>query len=1161
MGAQAKRLAGTILALLPSSIIWAQLLGAGAPEPASPPELGGKTTIDLVMVDAEGAPLPLKHGGIVPNSEVVEVDGRRLELGADYTLDYAGGVLYLFRSVSVGRSVRVMYRFDTARAKAPTLGPAMSPQNTLALGFGPGTGFQFGFALAERSAGGSLFRSNVVAFNNATGIAPGLGLKGIAVVSERRRMNSLSLYEPMEEHETGESRRSQAIVQSLSGSFLGAKIEGSLQDIREDFTAFDSFRAAGFAEDRVGQLVKERGLKRTHLDISDLGAGALKLHHGYREVTDEDGRIEWRSMGFDAGPLALQFSRRWVDPEFKRFGDIAEADREWLAKERGLNRETLGMKFATGAVGLQADALKVEDGEGAGVYRRTLAGALGPLQLAMSDQHVESTFSRFGDLRESDAGQLAREQGLRRQNLSLGWKPGEAPASVSYARGVLRTDDGDFASDDVAVAGNGWSLRRSARRSDKGFARMGSMTEPEVQGHLRAIGQMYGLDDAKPNGNDRNAFLGAPGLERDAISGNANLAGVGLAFGRTSISGAEDGATVDRFAWWTRGIEFSYRDQRVGDAFAEQRRLMPLELGQLSNIVGLDRRDWSFEADMGRGRAFAIGSMRAVAPEGEAERSTLAYRDGSLDFRWGRRDVDATFHSVGNLVDPEKDLLSNLRGFAESSLAVKWQPMRSLKLDLDWRDARSEEFDQTRMFRQTAMTWVPDKATEIGIRQHRYRNDDPTNLLVGTRIDLWSLTRDFGRAGKLEMFREERELNGQMGEAPDSVTDALVYTAKLGAKTDLRTEQVRTRFENGEHENIRSNTLSTEITPRTGVSVTETNVDRDGDRKDETKRDYGMWLDFGKGIRLNYGYVRHLREEANGELQSGVSVSPGEFQGVKIEQARYNTQRWDNQRQRSQGAVQLASARPFTLGFLRDAAFDFNVATQRDRDRWEQEHHRFGLSGKVLGAGLSWQYRSVVNPQGDRAIDRGYGLTTDPNGDARFSASLAYKMRTLPDNRSFAIRNYTITARPGPGWELSHQFATNPEVVDGNQLLGSMPQATSASKWRLYYAHGKRQEFGVAWDELINDHTRTVSRVGGLSYTLCADDQGTSPLQLFYGIEESDFGGSRRHLHRYHLRFDQRPGPNQTLSIFAGNVSYILGKADGETTQNWTVRMEYQLRL
>jgi len=200
-----------------------------------------------------------------------------------------------------------------------------------------------------------------------------------------------------------------------------------------------------------------------------------------------------------------------------------------------------------------------------------------------------------------------------------------------------------------------------------------------------------------------------------------------------------------------------------------------------------------------------------------------------------------------------------------------------------------------------------------------------------------------------------------------------------------------------------------------------------------------------------------------------------------------------------------------------------------------------------------------MTPTGDRAIDRLFSFSTDQDPKRALRGSVSYKVRTLPNDQQFMVRNYNLTLRPMNGLELSHQLVTNPEVAKGDAVLGSVTQGTRANTWKLDFTGSDRFKAGLSWQELINEQNKTMSRIGGINFTLFANN--ASPLSLFYGVEQGDLNGERRTAHRYSLRFDQRPGPNQLFSLFVGNLSWQHSRPQDQKVQNWNVRLEYQLRF
>lgn len=1118
--------------------------------------VGGKTSIDLIRV--EGMPsVPLRNGGVVPQSEMLQLDGRLLARGADYSVDYGSGTVYLKVPVKNGQTLRAQYRYDPQQAgvAASTAGFG-APGNVFSLNLAPATSIVLGFGMTERLKDGGMVSSNVYGLKNNFGVGEG-AMKGLFVVSERKKVQSESLYDFQGKQTEIDEGKSQAILQDLSTNLMGGKVTANMQEVGEKFSGYQAFSESGLDDKAVGQLRKEAGLKRYGFGFDKIGLGEVKVSSGYRQIKDNQGAIEWRNYGIEAGPLSLSWTGQKVDAQFGRFRDIAEGDREQLAKEKGLDRQTIQGALSLKGGKAEFQNRMVEDTEGNGIHHRSASLDFGVFKLGYFDQHVESGFKRFSSLRDAEAGQWAKEAGIRRQGHSVEIAPF---AGFKASGSTIRTDAGDYKAADISLGGSGWSLEHAMRSADTGFAAVGSMSDQEVKGNIEAIARMYQSKGLQFRPEDRNWFVQTAGIERSMwrLTGTP-FKQTGFSFERLTLDGAEGGAAVHNAQLTGKGFSVGYRRQEVDKEFAELGKTMDFERARLGTITGMERSDLAMSVQLDANKTLSYGQMKTQALGGDANREAFSYTDKGIQLGYTRRSVDHGFDNVNQLVDPERDLLAMLRGFSQTDLLLKWKPTNKLAIDLNWSDAKSDELDQQRVFRQSSVVWNPDRFTQISYARLDQRSDDPMQLLFGHELERFAISRSFGRLGTLQYSQENKDFDGTQTDQPDSRSQTVAYETKLTEKTAIRTEQTRTQFSNGEQEHVSQNTISTEVTNRTGVSVTETKIARDGDKPDETKRNYGFWWDFGKGMRFSYGYARQLDSTKAGTMSSGVSLTPGEVAGVKVDSATYNTNRWDDARNQSTAAVSLSTIKPIQLGFLQDFTFNVSANTQRDNNAWLQENDRYGFGWRIGSNTFGYQYSSQITPGGDRAIDRLFNFATDQSDKRWLRANISYKVRTLPNDDQVMVRNFTVGVRPTKGLELSHQLQTNPEVAKGDALLGTQVQPTRSNKWKLDYTADEDFKAGLSWEELINEQNKTLTRIGGLNFTFFANNP--SPLTLFYGVEQGDLGGQRRTAHRYSLRYDQRPGPNQLFSMFVGNLSWQHSRAEDQKLQNWNVRVEYQLRF
>jgi hypothetical protein len=1143
-------------------------------------ESGGKVGYDLLRVSADRPGLALRFGQVRRGSETVTFEGRTLRRDVDYTIDYASGTVYLKLPARSGESVTVEYRYDEATGREGTFGVGTAASKAFP-GFtfqmSPGTNLMLGLGLTERLGDGTVLQSDVYGLDTSMSFNGG-GLKGVWLVGERRRAQTSNLFgDAKPASAMVEEGKSHAIVQSLGSNFAGGKVQLDYQDVGAGFGGFQAFQGAGFDSGRIAQLQNERGLKRTSFTASGLGGAALNLGAGLKIVGDDQGSVEWRNyMGKVAG-IDVAWAAQRVSEGFARFSSLAEADRDQLARERGLERQTFAASKAWQGGGLKFDSLKVEDLNATGLYRRSAQLEAPWVKAGFRDQHVQAGFTRFGDLREGDRDQLAREQGLVRQDMSFSLTPkvvldsgqpapegGQPvpettmPLRLDFSKGAVRTDTGDLSAIDLAASLGRFAFEHGRREVDAGFARLGSLTGQELTDH--AARSLRLIDpDAKVQGHDVNAWLNAAGIARTGWRARYDFgAGTTVRAEGADVRGAMDDIDLLLYQFASPKVSVTYRDLDIGAGFTELGRLMPSELQRLGSVAGLEKTDFSLDFRPGPGRSMSYASMRAGDPNGSAFRQVFALADKGLTLSYARRSVDPTFAGLAGLVDPERDRMLGMVGYDQTEAAAAWQVNPALALQAT--DSRMENatLGQSRQFSSSAIRWSLDRLTQFMASRTAYRHTDPEKPLVDQTVEAFSLSRDFGRLGKLTVSEEERNYNGANDTLPDSTRQTVVYEGSVTKSTSVRTEHSRTRYDTGEQETTTSHTLAQALSPRIGVSVTDTQVRRDGERPDEQHRDYGFWVDFGRNIRLNYKSKRDLVGD-QGTLQNEVSVSPGEFQGVKVGSMSYQRLGWDDQRDVHVGNVNLANAKPLDWGWMKDVRFHYAVDSARDRYLWQREKRSMGFGGRIGGFGFGFDYRSQSLPEGDRAIDRQFTVTTDVTGKSKIRGQFRYNLRTLPFDQQVMVRDYSIVAEPWAGWSLTHQLLTNPLQADQNVMLGDAAQPIRSNRWTIGYTRDPSTHVSFGYEEMLNEQNGLQVYATKVGLTLFADNP--SPLYVEYVMGQTNEGNWLRRQHGFNLRFDQRPGPNQTLSFRFGNTNWELARPPDQRPQNWTMRLDYAVRF
>jgi hypothetical protein len=1173
-----KRFSGWVLTAVAVSLAHAQQSGPQAlalgntQDAARPTEIGGTPATDFVVIRASSPGAPLRFGNVVPQSERVELDGKTLRRGTDYAMDYAAGVVYLAVPAKAGSSVTVTYRYSDKPAATTSALPSV--KFNLMPG---GLDMTMGLGLTERTADGRVLNSNNFGFANNFRFAGG-AVSGAYIYSNRERsryQNGLDVGRGTTPGNASQDEgAAQLIVQQFRAGLAGGTVQADYQDVSANFGAFGSASNTGLTAEQIARLQAEKGLTRFGYQASNLKLGDTAVTAGFRSVGNQAGGIEWTNYGFTGGGLKASFNSQRVGTGFDRFKDLAEADREQLLRERGMERTNYAAEFAQKTTKIQFGANRIEDSAtGAAIQRETVGFETGRFKFSAGQQAVTAGFGRFDSILGEEKAAYGLEAGLRRQWLAL--DAGLGPDTpLGYSTQRLIAPGGRFQADDVALKGKTWSLEHSARSTTTGFDGFRGMKPEEMDRNTAAIARMYGSGvNARPE--DRHKFTLGAGIDRQFTSlGAKPFAGWETSFTHLQLRGRVDGGSVTTGQVKAGKFDVSFRSQKVGDQFAEFANLMDFEQHRLGSIAGLDRSDFGLRLDLGRGRHLSADRMAAETAEGGARRTSFALNDRRISVNINSREVDSGFSAVSRMNDPERDLLGTLVGARQRDATVKWQILPNFNIDAFQYDAVYGSLGQDVFRRNVALNWKPGGSTELGYVTQSYRHADSIGELFAHNVERITLTQNLGRLGRIALLDEKQVFSGRDNTQKDFHTQYVALQTKITATTDLTTEHTNKRFEDGTREVINANTVSTAVTKNAGVSVTEMAINREGSENDEKKRNYGFWIDFGKGFRLSYGYVRHLIGQEAGALTSTVALgtntpgnSPDKVNQIQQGQAGnlmvgggYGVNQWDADG-RTQGFSNLTitTAKPFQVGFLSNVKVHFGMDQASDRAAWLRENHQASFSASLGNNVFGYEYRSQMHHSGIRGIDRTFRLSTDPDPKRKLVASVFYKVRTLPWDDQIMVRDYNITARPLKGFELSHQLQTNPEVSRGDVILGSLPQADRRSKWTLSWLQSADTTVSGTYFEQINDQSHANTRTGGLGLTLF--QRSGSPLRLFYGVEQSFGNVPRRTRHRYEFEFNQRPGPNQTLSIFAGNIGYEHTIADGEARNNLTLRLNYQWRF
>ena len=1137
--------------------------------------LGGTPAMDMVRLTPGGSGAPLRFGNVIKNSELVFLNGVRLKAGLDYSIDYSVGVVYVSRAYRDGDGLSVQYRYDSK----PVLdsGSAVAGLPTLKLNLLPGgLTMHFGIGQTERSEDGKIMRSNLWGTRNSFS-GSGLGLSGAYFTGSRLQENVQGGLNYDSQAKAGkastETGNSSFLVQAFNYALGGkSKFTADIQDISSNFTGFNAVRDSGYKDDQVAAFTREKGMKRQGFGLSDLDLGGLNFSANQKSVSDGSKSIKASSYAMNNGGLSFSHNSTEIDRGFSRFKDLGVADWQQQSLSQAIRKssDVASLKSSFGA--LTFNSTTIQDLEkSASIHQSKLGFDSTRFGFEYTSQDVDKKFNRF----EADRGVFGLEAGLKRQNFNLTKGIIGQGTNLLFAQSRVGDTNGGIDKTSLGIKGKTWSLDSSSIGVDAKFNRFGSLNPAETDSNINSIAQMYGV--AANVGQERPLFGHSAGITRQNKTVNMAPSKTStLKFSSTELTGANGHGSNNTLDYAGKGLKFNIRRMDLGATFTEVTSLMGFEQRVLGSVVGLSRTDIGMNLNMGKKGVLDASFLSANLGTGEMDRTKLAYTGQGIEAYYNSRNVGKNFNSAGQIEDQEKGYLATLMGFSQTDSRVKFGALKNLKLDY----ARSSGYNQiTTEFRDTEQMLVDlvvDKNTRFGYTKLGQINKTSNSTLLANSLERMTVSRTFGKTS-LSVLTEKQE-HGGANAASDSNKTSVSLETQLTKNTSIRSEQTKTSFADGNKEDVNSNTISTKISKNVGLSLTDTNINRNGEDHDEKKHNYGFWWDFGKGVRMTYGYVRQMTGETAGFSNTGFGfgqnvanfvpgqplapVTGADLNGTQLGFSNLSNT-WDDQIGRTQAfsSFSLATNKPFRIGFLEGSKLAMNTYMASDKSRWLKEDIASSFESHVGKYGVGFQYRGQVDQQGNRAVDRTYRFKTDPSDKAPLSASMTYKQRVMPDNKEYAIRDYQMSWKPSKGFQLTNQIQTNPEgPVNPNIVLGTLPLAQRRNIWRADFTGNKNFVIGGQFDEMVDDALKTTRRTAGMNLSLFT--ASGSPVGMFYGIEQNDSSAGRNSFVRFGFSFDQKPSANQVFSLSVGNQGWLQSANKALAGKNdWTARMNYQWRI
>ncbi|HWP31774.1 MAG TPA: hypothetical protein VNK96_08665 [Fimbriimonadales bacterium] len=1145
--------------LLLSSVAFAQEfsnnLSAGIDSSQVP--LMGTLAVDVLQANKGSLGLPLRYGGIVPRSVRVEVGATVLSEGTDYVIDYAAGVLYLFYQAKSYETVRVTYRHD---AKLQT-SSSFSGMPLTALNFTKDGSLRMllSFSGAQRFSDGTLMQFQTAGLQN--NFSFGLGkLGGLFMVSSQWQPDVKADASSPDQNapKSGVEGTDSLLLQEFHADVSkGVTLDADIQRVGQKFTGFGMLNQTGMDSNKIQQLEKEKGLVRYGLSLNGVNPKGWNFTNSFRTIEDGSSKITFQNYKVKSSNFEAYFDKRKIDYGFNRFQDLAESDRAQLQKEKGIERESLGAKLQFKGNSFAFDENRIGDALG-GIERKNFSLETSWLKGSYFTQKIDNAFNRFNDLAEAERGQWAKERGLQREEFSLILPKKDKGNWLSLSQKAFGDGKYGFESRSGKLDFGKFGLEFWNRKTDSAFVRLGDLSANELDSMILQTLQVYD-PAAALNPNERNWIVKETGMERNFLRFQGQpFANSNVRLDWFDISDGKGKVTGGNFFFAAKNLNLQYKRTNFDKNFLRYYDLLETERKIIGNQFGFEREDILLDWKVNAKTQFSLAGLRVGSDEGSADRWTAMLKGQGYEVKGGFRNVDDEFARAGDINDSENWLFKQLIGYRQWDLALKFNALKNFNIEGSFYDSTNGNEDLRRYKRDARIIYTPDSKSSISVSLYGQKFGANSDLLFENNLFAMEGLRDFGKWGKLTVRKEQEYLGGAQADKPSRVTDYAKYETKLLKGMDFSTEQLRTQFADGGYEDAQAYRLNYAISKRLSVNATEYFVWRDGNKADQRNRTFGFSYDMGNGFKIGYNWNRELNSLGGGKQNykwelSGGGNSDYEYGGY------YDERKTDGVKTQALGNFSFSTKKPFDFGIFKAINVKFGYDSETDAGIWKRENELASINTTVFGSLVGSNYTQFILPTGQRATERGVFVKMDPTGKKPLQINLSYKTRNIPGMGNFLLRDYDVSYQLNDKLKIVGSTDSFPEATQNGALFGSNLQPIQSRNWGFEYTPNTFASGKFQYEQLARLDQNTEARRVSIQASLF--NNTGRPLRLTYGLERNLQPGMKRTRHIWEIGFDQKPGPNQTLSFLIGSARWEHSLPDGQLWTNLILRLDYQVRF
>ncbi len=809
-----------------------------------------------------------------------------------------------------------------------------------------------------------------------------------------------------------------------------------------------------------------------------------------------------------------------------------------LEKERGIRRLGFGSALQLGAgnaAGIDWDRISDAQGD---ITKQGLSLNLKGMAFQYSDMSIDKGFGAFKSLREGEAGQWARERGMRRTTTSLGLTPGKGN-TLGFGQTTLRDASGALSRRTASFAGKAMGFNYSHRSTDRSFGRLNDLSDAEKNELALEIRRQFNPNAAvgEVSQKDREQIGAEAGLDRSRMTFHTAIGKQStLALNQFTISDGGGSIRRNTLALTGKAFTLNYLNQSIDNDYSRLGSMSDFERSQFGNERGIRRSALDFAMKLNASTSLSYNQSAYGDDSGRLSRQSFAYAARGVNARLNLSETDQSFtraRDLAGLNDAERKVIEDERGFKRMDFAADVTAFKGLTLNTYIYNARNADADQSRnRFRHFAL-WTPSKSSKVTFLNEGASAASGGVTSNGADHTLLTFDHQLGRGAKLNLFTDTvRTVNGS--DKSSVVTNFARYETDRSKANNLMAEMKRVQYSNDRFENTTQVDMNLRPARNMSLRLNHLNVDRGSDPSAMTNS-VEMGLQLSKTLAFSGSYS--LTTTNNGADAAAKSFSLAGALGSNLNfKGTYSEAGVVGQNRRAASDIAISNAKPFSFLGLRDATMTFKYVALNDKGRKQSESVAGSMQAKLGNNQLAFEYGGSLDPKNNSAVSRAIRFVSDRNEKLPLHFDILYKARNLNHGDVQLVRQYNFGLRMDKSTQLTYTYSSLPE--DG---AGKM-QPLVSSAFALKRAFNADTNFALNYTTNVDMAKRTsVRKLGALLQTKIAK---LTAVQVGYSVDMSNLNGQNTNAHTVSMSFDRRISGDNVLAFGAAYTMNMNGAAD-----------------